>query len=65
MTAKVPRQEHVDGLRELLDLIESFPSNDQKARFLLSSNWMRDHGAEVASDAVARLAAARQCRPFG
>jgi hypothetical protein len=42
-----PRQADVDGLRDLLDLLEGFSSNDQRARFILSSNWFRDHGAEA------------------
>jgi hypothetical protein len=42
-----PRQCDVDGLRELLDLVESFSSNDQRARYILTSNWFRDHGAEA------------------
>ena len=46
-----PKQEHVDELRALLDLIErsKFASNDQRARYLLSSNWLRDNGAEAAA----------------
>lgn len=32
----------VAALRELLDLLENFSDNDQRARYLLSSNWMRD-----------------------
>jgi len=38
-----PAQEDVDALRELLDLMVNFPSNDQRARYLLSSNWLRDY----------------------
>jgi hypothetical protein len=37
-----PRQEDVNSLRELLDLITNFSDNDQRARYLLSSNWLRD-----------------------
>jgi hypothetical protein len=40
-----PRQNDVDELRELLDLLERFSDNDQRARFLLSSNWLRDYTA--------------------
>ncbi|WHU45167.1 hypothetical protein QNM97_14010 [Gordonia sp. L191] len=51
-----PKQEHVDGLRYLLDLISNFSSNDQRARYLLSSNWMRENGAEAADLNAASLA---------
>lgn len=44
-----PSQEDVDQLRELLDLMESFASNDQRARYLLTSNWLRDRGAAAAA----------------
>ena len=44
-----PRQEHVDGLRELLDLLDGFSSNDQRARYILTSNWFRDHGTAAAA----------------
>ena len=43
-TSRTPRQADVDGLRELLDLLDSFANNDQRARFILTSNWFRDHG---------------------
>lgn len=43
-----PDQSDVDELRGLLDLLESFSSNDQRARYLLTSNWMRDRGAAAA-----------------
>lgn len=51
-----PKQEHVDGLRYLLDLMSNFSSNDQRARYLLSSNWMRENGAEAAELNAASLA---------
>lgn len=38
-----PDQSDVDQLRELLDLMGGFSSNDQRARYLLSSNWLRDY----------------------
>ena len=44
-----PRQEHVDGLRELLELTEGFSSADQRARYILTSNWFRDHGPAAAA----------------
>ncbi|WP_431840686.1 DUF7324 family protein [Gordonia hongkongensis] len=42
------RQEWVDELRDLLDLMENFSNNDQRARFLLSSNFLRDNGGAIA-----------------
>lgn len=38
-----PTPSDVDSLRDLLDMMDdcSFGSNDQRARYLLSSNWMR------------------------
>lgn len=45
-----PRQEQIDELRGLLDLLDGFASNDQRARFLLSCNFIRDNGAELAAN---------------
>lgn len=42
-----PDQADVDALRGLLDLMVNFRDNDQRARYLLSSNWMRDVGNGV------------------
>lgn len=42
-----PDQNDVDQLRGLLDLMASFPNNDQRARYLLSSNWMRGKQEQV------------------
>lgn len=57
MTA--PYQEDVDAVRELLDAMANFSGNDQRARYLLSSNWMRDRmatayrlGAEAFTDGL-------------
>lgn len=44
-----PLQEDVDALRGLLDLMAGFSGNDQRARYLLSSNWLRDRGAAAAT----------------
>lgn len=44
-------QADVDELRALLDLMAEFRDNDQRARYLLSSNWMRDRLARRQSDA--------------
>lgn len=38
----LPAQADVDALRGLLDLMANFSSNDQRARYLLTCNWMRD-----------------------
>jgi hypothetical protein len=47
-----PSPVDVTAVRELLDLMADFPDNDQRARYLLTCNWMRDHlashGAEPA-----------------
>lgn len=49
------RQDDIRALRELLDLMENFTDNDQRARYLLSSNWMRERGAAAAARAQAEL----------
>lgn len=41
----------VTALTALLDLMADFPSNEQRARFLLSCNWMRDRDTAHAGDA--------------
>jgi hypothetical protein len=43
----------VDQLRELLDTMAKFSSNDQRARFLLTSNWIRERGAAAQANAAA------------
>lgn len=43
-----PDQADVDALRGLLDLMVNFRDNDQRARYLLSSNWLRDRGVDAA-----------------
>lgn len=42
-----PDPADVDDLRDLLDLMADFPSNDQRARFLLTCNWMRDRDTRL------------------
>jgi hypothetical protein len=44
-----PNQDDVDAVRELLDLMAGFADNDQRARYLLTSNWMRDRGAAASN----------------
>lgn len=62
----------VVAVRDLLDLMDGFTDNDQRARFLLSSNWMRDRGAAAAAllpqsaghgDHQAVFVCPRGCRP--
>lgn len=55
-----PDQHDVDHLRELLDLMTRFPDNDQRARYLLTSNWMRLKLGQV--DVVRRLGEAEADR---
>lgn len=52
---KVPYPEDVDQLRKLLEMFDNVdevlkqrPDNDQRARYILSSNWLRDRGAIAA-----------------
>ena len=40
-----PALADVEALTDLLDLMENFPSNEQRARYLLTCNWMRDREA--------------------
>lgn len=44
-----PPEATVTELTEVLDLMENFTSNEQRARYLLSSDFMRDHGAAAAA----------------
>lgn len=50
-----PDLNEVARLAELLELLAPFPSHDQRARYLLSSNWMRDHDAAVVSNAFVKV----------
>ena len=43
-----PAAADVEALTALLDLMANFPSNEQRARYLLSSNWLRDRGTAAA-----------------
>ncbi|HET9871415.1 MAG TPA: hypothetical protein VFP89_02300 [Propionibacteriaceae bacterium] len=40
-----PDPDDVAALRSILDLTVNFADNDQRARYILSSNWLRDRGA--------------------
>lgn len=46
-----PERADVDALRAVLDLMTDFADNDQRARYLLSSNWMRERLARRQSNA--------------
>lgn len=47
-----PDPADVDALRDLLDLTAGFRDNDQRARYLLSCDWMQDRAARPASVAA-------------
>lgn len=51
-----PHPADVAELTQLLDLMCDFPSNEQRARYLLSSNWMRERGVAAAERARETLA---------
>jgi hypothetical protein len=40
-----PDPQDVEQLTDLLDLMADFPSNEQRARYLLTCNWMRGRNA--------------------
>lgn len=44
-----PNQADVDVVRDLLDAMENYSDNDQRARYLLTSDWMRDRGAAASA----------------
>jgi len=56
-----PHPADVLDLMDLLDRMRNFPSNEQRARALLTSNWMREREAAAerrgAAVAVAQLVA--------
>lgn len=49
MTAAPPDPADVRALTGLLDLLTNFPSNEQRARYLLSCDWMRERDAVMQS----------------
>jgi len=57
MTQLTPDSDDVRALTALLDLMAEFPSNEQRARYLLSSNSLRDCGAAAAARITAALRA--------
>jgi cytochrome c-type biogenesis protein CcmH/NrfG len=44
-----PDQRDVDAVRQLLDDMDALDDNDQRARYLLSSDWMRTRGAAASN----------------
>ena len=42
-----PHQSDIDNLVLVLDATKNFESNDQRARYILTSNWMRDRGRDA------------------
>lgn len=53
-TPAPPLQTDVDALRHLLDITDRFDSNDQRARYLLTSNWFRGRGTPTSDTPAAR-----------
>lgn len=44
-----PDPDDVTALTELLELLDGYATTEQRARYLLSSNWLRDRGAAAAA----------------
>lgn len=44
-----PDQRDVDAVRQLLDDMDALADNDQRARYLLSSDWMRERGSAASN----------------
>jgi hypothetical protein len=60
-----PDPRDVAELTRLLGLMRDFPSDEQRARYLLTSNWMRERGAEAARVNAEQLAAVQTASPAG
>jgi hypothetical protein len=60
-----PDPRDVAELTRLFGLMRDFPSDEQRARYLLSSNWLRDRGAEAARINAEQLAAVQTASPAG
>lgn len=58
-----PDPRDVGELRDLLDLMETFPDNDQRARYLLTCNWFVREGVSVATRAAVADATFWASRP--
>ena len=52
-----PDTRDVAALTGLLDLMADFPSNEQRARYLLSCDWFTREGVAVATRAAIKHAA--------
>jgi hypothetical protein len=50
--SSAPDSRDVEALTELLDLTDSFISNEQRARYLLTCNWFVREGVAVATRAA-------------
>jgi cytochrome c-type biogenesis protein CcmH/NrfG len=46
---KLEHAQDVAELAALLELMEGFSSNEQRARYLLGTNWFRDRAADAAA----------------
>jgi hypothetical protein len=55
-----PDPRDVEQVTALLGLMRDFPSDEQRARFLLTSNWLRERGAAAAALNAAQLDALRR-----
>jgi hypothetical protein len=51
-----PDPADVAELTRLLGLMREFPSDEQRARYLLTSNWLRERGAAAARINAEQLA---------
>ena len=48
VSGQLPDIDDVHALTQLLDIMANFPSNEQRARYLLTCDWMRDRDAQTA-----------------
>jgi hypothetical protein len=55
-----PDPRDVEQVTALLALMRDFPSDEQRARYLLTSNWLRERGAAAAALSAAQLEALRR-----
>jgi hypothetical protein len=60
-----PDPRDVAELTRLFGLMRDFPSDEQRARYLLTSNWLRERGAEAARINAEQLAAVQTASPAG
>jgi hypothetical protein len=62
MTVIGPDPRDVEEVTTLFDLMQDFPSNEERARFLLSSNWMRQRAGQLIALGEARARSAEAAR---